>query len=91
MSDNGLHCTLLDTMEGHTTGVISVAFSPDSQILAASSRFNGVRLWRVSNGNGTLLYTLEGLDGIESLAFSPDGRYLVSAMDTIRFWGILGP
>ncbi|HPD42274.1 MAG TPA: hypothetical protein PLD43_12040, partial [Anaerolineae bacterium] len=38
---------LLRTLEGHTGGVGSVAFSPDGATLASGSRDGTVRLWGV--------------------------------------------
>ncbi|HXF85589.1 MAG TPA: hypothetical protein VNK49_09385, partial [Anaerolineales bacterium] len=80
--------TLLRTLEGHAGEVLSVAFSPDGQILASGSWDYTVRLWRTSDG--TLLRTLEGHVGpVRSVAFSPDGQTLASAGDgTVRLWGV---
>jgi len=38
---------LLRTLEGHTAGVWSVAFSPGGETLASGSWDNTVRLWGV--------------------------------------------
>src|SRR5688572_28812531 len=53
------------------------AFRPDSKIVATGGRYNDVQLWRVPDG--TWLRSLKGHSGsVDRLAFTPDGRMLVS-------------
>ena len=68
--------------------VTTLAFSPNSQLLAYGGVDQLVHLWRVDDN--VALATLNGHQGaINSMAFSPDGRLLVTtAMDgTVRLWG----
>jgi WD40 repeat protein len=78
---------LLRTIKGDP--VDSLAFAPDGKLLAAGSSEGPVRLWEVATGK--LKHTLKGHQGqVFALAFSPDGKTLVSAdgsrASTIRFW-----
>jgi WD40 repeat protein len=66
---------------GHTGDVESIAFSPDSRILASGSKDKTIKLWNLEDGK--VVHTLIGhTDRIFSLAFSPDGRFLVSVGGT---------
>ncbi|GJN78789.1 hypothetical protein PLIIFM63780_002298 [Purpureocillium lilacinum] len=67
----------------------SVAFSPDSTLVASGSDDETIRLWRVATGE--CVQTLEGHDGwVRSVAFSPDSTLVASGSgdETIRLWRV---
>jgi len=65
------------TLNGHTTQVWSVAFSPQGNTLASGSDNGIVKLWDVSTGE--CRKTLKGhTHQVWQVAFSPQGKTLVS-------------
>jgi len=70
-------------------GIFAVAVSADGARIAAGGQSRIVRVWNASNGD--LVWQGEGhTDRINSLAFDPRGRWLVSASDdhTVRVWDV---
>jgi WD40 repeat protein len=77
----------VQTLEGHSGFVYSVAFSHDSTRLASASDDNTVKIWDASSG--VCLQTLEGhSDIVISVAFSHDSARLASAShdNTVKIW-----
>jgi WD40 repeat protein/uncharacterized caspase-like protein len=69
----------------------SVAFSADNRLLAASAGNNSVKVWEVTTGRE--VQTLSGGQasfmsalGVSFIAFSVDGKKLVTISDAIRVW-----
>lgn len=77
------------TLEGHSGAVVSVAFSPNGQLLASSSSDTTIKLWNPKTGKE--FYTFkEHLKSVDSIAISPDGQTLVSGSrdTTIKIWNL---
>lgn len=80
------------TLEGHTSRVKYVTFSPDGKRLASASWDGTVKLWDVATGKEIL--TFKGhkaqlnIDQVWSVAFSPDGKWIASASydQTVKLW-----
>ena len=68
-------------LQGHTSSVNSVAFSPDGRHIVSGSNDHIVRVWDAQTGgqvgNPLQVHTEE----VSSVAFSPDGRHIVSGSD----------
>jgi WD40 repeat protein/tetratricopeptide (TPR) repeat protein len=81
------------TLEGHTSIVTSVCFSPDGTHLASASRASEndepgeVKVWEARTGKELLRFKGH-TDWVTSVCFSPDGRHLASAsLDrTVKLW-----
>lgn len=84
-----------DAVTGHTQSVDSVAFSPDSRVLATGSTDLTARLWDVSDPKRPVrLGMLTGHRGaVVSVAFSPDGRTLATGSTdrSVRIWDVSDP
>ena len=89
------------TLSGHKHRVYSVAFSPDGKTLASGSDDNTIRLWDVDTGETQRILTGHAgefevdngpfsVEGVYSVAFSPDGKTLASGGgdNVIHLWDI---
>lgn len=78
---------VLQTVEGHSGGVSSVACSHDSKLLASASYDSTVKVQDATTG--TLQRTLEGYRGpVSFVAFSHESKLLASLSDdrTVKVW-----
>jgi WD40 repeat protein len=68
-----------------TSEVTSAIFSPDDTRIAVASSDTFVRIW--SSLNGKRLLKLKGhISTVNSLAFSPNNRFIVSRSREVRLW-----
>jgi WD40 repeat protein len=77
----------LGTFEGHTSFVVSVAFTPDGKRAISGGYDKAVRLWDATTMEQVHVY--EGHDGyVEQVAVSHDGRLAASCGHdkTVRLW-----
>ena len=70
---------LLLELNGHTTGVEVVTFSPDGRSLATGAWDGTIRMWEIASGRELARFTDDGCF-VNHVAFSPDGERLASAM-----------
>jgi len=78
---------LLQTLEGPSGYIHSVAFSPDSARLASASYDQNIKVWDASSGES--LQTLKGHTGsVNSVAFSADSARLASGSSdgAVKIW-----
>ncbi|MEO8496631.1 MAG: WD40 repeat domain-containing protein [Planctomycetota bacterium] len=83
---------LIAALEGHTSNVWSVAFSPDGQTLVSSGYDGKVIVWNVAERKSTA--TLEKHKGwCRSVAFHPGGKQFATAGEdgTAVIWDLEGP
>jgi WD40 repeat protein/ABC-type branched-subunit amino acid transport system substrate-binding protein/DNA-binding SARP family transcriptional activator len=70
------------TVQSHSSTMVNAVFSPEGNRLATGSRDGSVQVWDVATGQEVLsLEPVDVGDGVDSLAFSPDGRQLVVRTD----------
>ncbi|MDP2866880.1 MAG: WD40 repeat domain-containing protein [Elusimicrobiota bacterium] len=79
--------TLIKTLEGHTDGVLTLAFSPCGKFLATAGEDNTIRLW--DSPDGIEIQVIKAHKGdIRCVAFDPDGDVFASASwdKTLKIW-----
>jgi WD40 repeat protein/serine/threonine protein kinase len=77
----------LRVLQGRTSGIDGVAFSPDGQRLASANLDKTVKVWDATTGQ-EIHSLMSHTDFVHSVAFSPDGKRLASASEdgTVKVW-----
>ena len=75
-------------VQGHTSHICSVAYSPDGALLATGGWDRTVRLWDADTG--AHLRSLAHHGPVRTVAFSPDGKTLASGGDgsAVHLWSV---
>ena len=83
---NAADGTLLRTLAGHSSAVLSISFSPDGKRIAGGSSDHTVIIWDMQTGK--LLTTLK--DAENPVAFSPDGATLATGTEVhaLKIWDV---
>ncbi|MBN2269054.1 MAG: protein kinase [Sedimentisphaerales bacterium] len=74
-------------LSGHKDWTVSIAYSPDGTRIVSGGRDGTIKLWNAETG--AELITFSGHEGAGSawqVAFSPDGKRIVSCCDVIKVW-----
>ena len=88
----------LQVFAAHTDTITTVAFSPDGRYVATGSKDRTTRLWNITTGQNVRTFTHEvtpvyepgPYSAVNSIAFSPDGQYLLAGTreTRVRLWNI---
>ena len=81
----------INMLEGHSSWIYGVDFSPDGTVVASASNDGTIRVWDVQTGEEIHPNKFLGHGGpVKDVQFSPDGTRILSASDdkTIRTWNL---
>ncbi|HSK71858.1 MAG TPA: DUF4365 domain-containing protein, partial [Pyrinomonadaceae bacterium] len=79
----------LNTLEGHSDFILTVAITPDGKQIVSGSNDNTLRVWDLASSR--CLNTLEGHSiPVWAVAITPDGKQIVSGSNdkTLRVWDL---
>ncbi|NEO98395.1 MAG: hypothetical protein F6K58_06910 [Symploca sp. SIO2E9] len=77
-------------LQGHSTPVNSVSFSPDGQMITSASDYGIIKFWSLQ---GKELKSFRGhKQSINSVSFNPNGQTIASASNdgTVKLWNLQG-
>jgi WD40 repeat protein len=79
----------LETLKEHTGYVRTVAFHPTLPILVTGSMDNTVKFWDISDTSVVKCTNTVNIgSAVWSVAFSADGKFLVTVSDHVKLWSI---
>jgi COMPASS component SWD3 len=78
------------TLRGHLAGISTLAWAPDSTVVASGSDDKSIRLWNALTGKPYTTMLLGHHNYIYSIAFSPKGNILVSGSydESVMLWDV---
>lgn len=74
------HANVVDTLSGHASWVLSVAFSPHNTHFVSSSSDHSVKIWELSTRSCIHTFS-EHQDQVWGVKYNPDGDKVVSVSD----------
>lgn len=75
-------------LEGHTSSVDAIEFSPDGEYLASVDFHGNAMIWDHDAGTPRYTFRTEDRSALGSVAYSPNGEYLSAAGDMLYVWEI---
>ena len=75
----------MQTLSGHVNDVMSVAFSPDGELVAAGSLGQTIRIWRLATGRVIKTLWFNEISW-HPVVFSPRGQWLALASRDVQLW-----
>ncbi|MCK5170836.1 MAG: PD40 domain-containing protein, partial [Bacteroidales bacterium] len=80
---------VIDNLEGHKSRIYDIDFNPEDNLMATSSLDGTVQMWDCTNLNNQPVELKDHESWVLSIAFSPDGKRLVTSSnvkDRILIW-----
>lgn len=77
------------TYRGHKSIVRSIAWSSDSKRIASAGADGLLAVWDATNGANVVKYATTGK--VNSVAWSPNNKFLVSASNHLDIWNVKNP